>query len=88
MKAVQAEYQDELKKITIRKNAKVEDWVMVCKKFNDDVERVCDVTDLEDYTGLYQCFDDKNKGFYYLVTEDKLLYRLKHKHFMNNIGID
>ncbi len=62
-------------------------WPQVCRRFNDDVERVCDVTDLIGYTGLYQCFDETNKGVFYLVEEDTALARLKRRHFLENLGI-
>lgn len=87
MKSIQAEYDEKTKKIAVQKKAKEEDWVSVCHKFNDDVSRICDVTDVEDYTALYECFDDENKQFYYLVKEDKSLYRMRRKHFLDNIGI-
>ncbi|WP_457551244.1 hypothetical protein [Desulfobacula sp.] len=87
MQSIQAEFEEISKKITIKKDATQEDWADVCKKFNDDVSRVCDAMDQGDYTGLFECFDDDNKRFYYLVKEDKDLYRVKHKHFLDNIGL-
>jgi len=87
MKSIQAEFEEKTKKITIKKNAKSEDWAVVCRKFNDDVSRICDVNDKKDYTGLFECFDDDNKRFFYLVKEDKHLYRMKHKRFFNNLGL-
>ena len=71
----------------MKKNAEEEDWVKVCHKFNDDVERVMDFEKHQDYTGLYVCCDDYNNPFYYLVREDKALYRMKRKYFMDNIGL-
>lgn len=88
MKSIQAEYDKDSKEITIKKDAGEEDWADVCRKFNDDVSRVCDVNDLEDYTGLFECFDDDNRCFFYLVREDKKVYRLKHKHFLDNLGLN
>ena len=87
MKSILAEFDDATKKITIKKDVLVEDWVAVCQKFNDDVSRICDVTDLEDYTTLFECFDDANQRFYYLVKEDKTVYRMKHKYFFDNLGL-
>jgi len=87
MKSIQAEFQKEPREIRIKAGAQQEDWPQVCRRFNDDVERVCDVTGMESYTGLYQCFDEKNKGVFYLVEEDTALARLKRKHFLENIGI-
>ena len=86
MKSIQAEFQKDPRVIKIRPDAKQEDWTQVCRRFNDDVERVCDVSNLEDYTGLYQCFDEQNKGVFYLVEEDKALFRMKRRHFLENIG--
>ncbi len=88
MKSIQAEYKEASKKISIKKGAKQEDWVLVCQRFNDDVSRICDVTEVEDYTGLFECFDDNNDSSFYLVKEDKALYRKKRRHFFNNLGID
>lgn len=87
MKCIQAEFEETQKKITIKKDAVEENWVDVCTYFNDDVSRLCDVSDLKDYTGLFECFDDANKRFYYLVKEDKRLYRMKHRHFYDNLGL-
>ncbi len=88
MKSIQAEFDEKPKKISIKEDAKEESWVDVCKKFNDDVSRICDVKDVEDYTGLFECFDDYNKRSYYLVNEDKNLYKMKHKHFLDNLGLE
>jgi len=88
MQSIQAEFDETSKAITIKKDAETEDWVSVCRRFNDDVSRVCDVTDIEDYTGLFECFDDKNDKYWYLVKEDKALYRMKRRHFYDNLGLD
>ncbi len=88
MQSIQAEYEEATKKISIKEGAKPESWVSVCQKFNDDVSRVCDVTDQKGYTGLFECFDDRNDRFYYLVEEDKALFRMKRKHFLDNLGFD
>jgi len=88
MKSIQAEFEEISKKITIVKDAKEEDWAMVCRKFNDDVSRICDVMDQADYTGLFECCDNDNKRFFYLVKEDKNLYRMKRRHFLDNLGLE
>jgi hypothetical protein len=87
MKCIQAEYDETSKEISIKKNAPEEDWVKVCAKFNDDVSRICDVTKPKGYTGLFECRDDRNEKFFYLVLEDKNLYRIRHKHFYDNLGL-
>ena len=86
MKSIQAEFQKDPREIKVKAKAKQEDWREVCSRFNDDVERVCDVTDFKGYTGLYQCFDELNKTFFYLVEEDRALFRMKRRHFLDNIG--
>ena len=88
MKSIQAEYEKASKSISIKKGAKQESWVLVCQQFNDDVARICDLTTVEDYTGLFECFDDNNNCVFYLVKEDKALYRKKRRHFFDNLGID
>jgi len=87
MKCIQAQFDKDNDQITIKEGAEGEDWVKVCQKFNDDVGRLQDVADLEDYTGLYECFDDKNVRFFYLVKEDKSLFRMRRRRFLDNIGI-
>ena len=87
MESIQAEFDEKTKKATIKKGAAKEDWVSVCEKFNDDVSRVCDISDIEGYAGLFECFDDHNTSFFYLVKEDKKLYQLKHRHFLDNLGL-
>jgi hypothetical protein len=87
MKSIHAEYEEKTKKIQISESAKEEDWAKVCERFNDDVSRVCDVTDVKDYTGLFECVDEKNMKVFYLVKEDKNLYRLKRRHFYDNLGL-
>ncbi|MCP4118293.1 MAG: hypothetical protein GY737_23420 [Desulfobacteraceae bacterium] len=86
MESILADYHKDTNEITILEGAKQENWVEVCTRYNDDVERICDVTAIESYTGLYECFDDANKGVFYLVNEDKRLFKLRRKHFLSNIG--
>ncbi len=87
MKSIQVRFEKTSKKITTQDDAIQENWVEVCKKFNDDVSRICDITNQEDYTGLFECFDDDNTSFFYLVKEDRNLYRVKHRQFFNNLGL-
>jgi len=87
MKAIEAEYTKDPFEIKIREKAAKEEWPEVCARFNDDVERVCDAEGIPGYTGLYQCFDEMNKKSYYLVNEDKSLFRLRRRHFLDNIGL-
>ena len=73
---------------TSRKTRKLKTGCRYAGGFNDDVSRVCDVTDIEDYTGLFECFDDENKKYFYLVREDKELRRMKRRHFYENLGLE
>lgn len=87
MKCIQADYDDAAQKFFIAGNAKTEDWAAVCSRFNDDVERIGDISDLDDYTGVYVCNDDTGKKVFYLVREDKALFRMKRRHFFDKIGL-
>jgi hypothetical protein len=87
MESILADFDGALKKVSIQSGAKKEDWIKVCEKFNDDVSRVMEVTDQGDYTALFECCDDYNKKVYYLVEEDSGLYKLKHKRFLENLGL-
>lgn len=86
MKSIRADYDKENHQATIQQEAKPEDWVKVCTRYNNDVHRILDVTAVEGFTALYRCFDDDNKEVFYLVNEDEKLFRLKRKHFLKNIG--
>ncbi|MFO7885832.1 MAG: hypothetical protein R6U68_13530 [Desulfobacteraceae bacterium] len=86
MKSIQAQFDKSSNSIQIKKDAQQEDWIDVCEKFNNDVERICYVDDQEDYTALYQCFDENNREYFYLVKEEKELYALRRRHFLNKIG--
>ena len=86
MKAIQAEAGQESGETRIKEGAVQEEWPAVCRRFNDDVERVCDIHDIDGYTGLYRCFDDDNQAVYYLVSEDRRLFQMRRKHFLENIG--
>lgn len=87
MECIQADYDDASQKYAIAKNAKTEDWVAVCRRFNDDVARIGDISDLDDYTGVYACNDDTGKTVFYLVREDKTLFRMKRRHFFDKLGL-
>lgn len=86
MQAIQAEYTPSPFEVKIRDKAEPEDWPAVCQRFNDDVERICDVETVPGYTGLFRCFDDMNNPTHYLVNEDKSLFRMQRRHFLDNIG--
>lgn len=87
MKAILVDYDVKSDKITIKNDAEEMYWVTVCEEFNDDVHRIRGIRDMDDYTGLYECIDDDNKSSYYIVEEDSELYRVKHRHFLDSIGL-
>ncbi|NNF98313.1 MAG: hypothetical protein HKM93_02955 [Desulfobacteraceae bacterium] len=87
MDAIRADYDKETEAISVDRQSRVEDWLAVCERYNDDVHRLCDV-DQDDYTALYACYDEDNKPFYYLVKETKDLARLKRKIFLQKLGMD
>jgi hypothetical protein len=87
MKCIQAEFDASSKTATIKKDARQENWGDVCNRFNDDVSRVTAVG-IKGYTALFECFDDANNRVYYLVNEDDALYKMKHRHFRKNLGLD
>jgi len=86
MDAILVEYDIEKKTFPFLKGAVVEDWIAVCRRFNDDVHRVRGVDDIETYTALYECFDEKDKKFYYLVKEEDSLFKIRRKNFLSKIG--
>ncbi|GAB6097988.1 hypothetical protein JCM14469_42420 [Desulfatiferula olefinivorans] len=86
MQSVMVDYDDAKGDITTRETAREEPWEAVCRRFNDDVHRLRDVTDMGKFTGLYRCYDDDNRQWYYMVEEDDTLYRLRHRHFLKKIG--
>ncbi len=87
MKAIRVEYHEEEKRIDSVESAKEENWKDVCAEYGGDVHRVCDARDQGTYTGVYQCFDDDNRCFYYLVEEDRALYRARREVMRRNLGL-
>ena len=65
-----------------------EDWVKVCKKYDDDVHRIKDIKDNEPFTALYECFDENNSTFYFLVEENTELFKLRRKNARNSLGME
>ena len=86
MKAVLAEYDADQGHLAIRPGAEPEDWLALCARFQDDVERLQDALDLAPYTGLYACYDAQNRPTHYLVEENPRLYRLRRRTFLRNLG--
>ncbi len=88
MKAIKVNYKTDKDIIEAGKGEIVEDWLDICDKFNNDVHKVRDVTDHEEYTSLYECFDDDSVSFFYLVREDEELYKVRKKHRFRSLGLD
>lgn len=86
MDAVKADYHEKRNSLDIMTDAKVENWIEVCRRFNDDVHRIRDVDNIQGYNALYECFDEKDNPVYYLVNEDEKLFRMRRKNFLNKIG--
>lgn len=88
MKSLNVSYDKETDRITLIETAKDEEWIEVCERFEDDVQRVKFIEHPDGYNALYQCFDSENVPFYYLVKEDARLKRLRHKVFLSKLGIE
>ncbi len=88
MKSLKVEYTKESDTIQIEEKVSAEEWPDVCEKFNDDVHRVRNVNDQDDFTALYECFDDDDNSIFYLVQEDSNLEILKRKHFRDKLGLE
>ena len=87
MKSVMVKYDEASDTISGHDSSESESWADVCEKYNDDVHRIRNVTDMGTYTGLFECIDDSNKSFYYIVEEDPELYKFKHRGFYKKLGI-
>ena len=86
MKAIRVLYDDKTKSISRIESAEIEGWPEVCEAYDNDVHRLCEVKDENDYTGLYECYDEHNEKYFYLVEEDKKLRRIKQKVFLGKLG--
>lgn len=87
MKSVMVKYDEDSDTISGHDGSESESWAKVCEKYNDDVHRVRDVSDMGTYTGLFECIDDDNNTFYYIVEEDKDLYRFKRRNVYKSLGL-
>ena len=88
MKAKQVQYEPESDVVTTDDASIEEDWAAVCERFDNDVQRIRDVSDRSPYTALYVCFDDDNRPVHFLVQEDRQLNRMRHKVFYSKLGKD
>lgn len=86
MKAQQVQYDQDNDTIERVNDPPEKDWVEVCERFDNDVQRVRDVQDQPPYTALYVCFDPDNRPVHFLVQEDRQLNKLRHKVFYRKLG--
>jgi len=92
MIALHVAYDRKSDTISSIEGAAPEEWVAVCERFDHDVHRIRDangreVAEKEEaYTGLFQCIDEANRDSFYLVFEDRHLYRRRHKSFYQKLG--
>ncbi|MBI9082760.1 MAG: hypothetical protein JEZ11_04125 [Desulfobacterales bacterium] len=86
MKAIRVDYDPESGTLAPIADIPVEDWVAVCETYHDDVHRIRNITDRNEFTGLYACFDDNDSRMFYLVEEDDNLKKLQRRHFFRTVG--
>jgi hypothetical protein len=87
MQSINVNYNVDTDTISPIETAKGEEWIDICDRFDNDVQRVKPIEHPDGYTALYLCFDTENEPFYYLVQEDARLKRLRHRVFFNKLGI-
>ena len=88
MKAISVQYDPDQDRVRIPEEPQQEAWDEVCERFDNDVHRIRDVSDPGGYSGLYVCYDDRNRPVHYLVAETAALFRLKRKISRRKLGRD
>ncbi|MFO7714020.1 hypothetical protein [Desulfosarcina sp.] len=86
MKSLHISYNEATQTIDRIDNAAPEHWGTVCERFDNDVQRIKDVSDASGYNALYVCYDANNQPEYYLVEEDAALLKLRRKTFLSKLG--
>lgn len=86
MKSMHVEYNQASRTIDTIANASPEAWDAVCERFDNDVRRIRDVSDQNEYTALYACYDENNQPFYYMVEENESLIKMRRKTFLSKLG--
>jgi hypothetical protein len=86
MKSLHVNFKEADRTITPIENAETEPWDGVCEKFDNDVHRIMSVSDQDEFTALYACYDENNRPVYYLVEEDEALMKLRRKTFLSKLG--
>ncbi len=87
MESIKVVYDEGSDIITKIEGEEPELWIDVCARFNDDVHRIRNISDMETFTGLFECIDDDNNVFHYIVEEDKALYKYKRRNVYNKLGL-
>lgn len=87
MDSIKVEYNEDSDTITKIEGEEPELWLDVCERFNDDVHRIQSISDMDKFTGLFECIDDANTVFHYIVEEDKALYKYKRRNVYNKLGL-
>lgn len=86
MRALHVDYNKDTDEFEIVEGRKEKDWVAVCDRYDNDVQRIRNVENHSPYTGLFACFDEDNQPVYFLVEEDRQLNKLRHKAFLSKLG--
>jgi hypothetical protein len=86
MKSLNVNFDEAAQTIDFIETASSESWDAVCERFENDVRRIKDVSDQDEYTALYACYDENNRPVYYLVEEDEALMKLRRKTFLSKLG--
>ncbi len=86
MQALKINYNAADQTIEAVEGASQESWEVVCERYDNDVQRIRDVSDRETYTAVYACYDEDNQTIYYLVEEDAALMRMRRRTFLSKLG--
>ena len=86
MKSPRIKYEPESGTIDLLSEASPEAWDKICERYDNDVQRIKSISDRDDYTALYACYDEDNRPAYYLVEEGEKLARMRRKTFLSKLG--
>jgi hypothetical protein len=86
MKSLRIEYDLESGTIDLLPEASPEAWDEICERYDNDVQRIKSISDRDNYTALYACYDEDNRPVYYLVEEGEDLARMRRKTFLSKLG--
>ena len=86
MKSLHVNFEEADKTITPIEKAETEPWDGVCERFDNDVRRITSISDRDEFTALYACYDENNEPVYFLVEEDEALVKMRRKTFLSKLG--